>query len=385
MRKKMLFCALILFIFFTGCEMPDAGNSKSVTEVSHSPHIDKMYIAKSIDAYNRGVYETTLVVGKTYILGFSLYDEDLDASKVSVYQERTSDGFTVSPIIQSLDKQKSSTTVYYFQFVCQYSGTWNVKLFVYDSENNKSNIITKLYTVDSRVPVISDLVAAVSLNDLNKGNYVNTLTVGNSYWFGFRVVDDDLDVKSAYITQTETTTGDSIPTQKLSLSAQKGNDVTYYTEIKIDYPGNWKVEIYVVDAANHKSNTVSATYVVKKSENKTTSNSDAQSTILHLVADDDKNTYLGILGNENELDSVANKYGTYGSPYSVNSIMNKYGTYGSDYSMYSPFNQYGTRAPWIVADDGTKVARLSVNKYASGVTEESYNLAVTLKAWRDSL
>ena len=103
---------------------------------------------------------------------------------------------------------------------------------------------------------------------------------------------------------------------------------------------------------------------------------------LRIVAED--GTFLGTFENEYSSKSVYNQYGNYGSPYGSNSIMNKYGTYGSDYSDYSPFNKYANNAPWIVDGYGDSYGRLSINKYASGVTNDSYKIALQLKALRDS-
>ncbi|MBO4729149.1 MAG: hypothetical protein J5631_12055 [Spirochaetaceae bacterium] len=103
---------------------------------------------------------------------------------------------------------------------------------------------------------------------------------------------------------------------------------------------------------------------------------------LRIVAED--GTFLGTFENEYSSKSVYNQYGNYGSPYSSNSIMNKYGTYGSDYSDYSPFNKYANNAPWIVDGYGDTYGRLSINKYATGVTNDSYKIALQLKALRDS-
>lgn len=103
---------------------------------------------------------------------------------------------------------------------------------------------------------------------------------------------------------------------------------------------------------------------------------------LQIVADDGR--FLGTFQNEYSANSVYNQYGNYGSPYSAYSIMNRYGTYGSDYSQYSPFNEYATNAPWIVDKYGNSYGRLSVNRYATGVTKDSYKIALQLKALRDS-
>ena len=97
---------------------------------------------------------------------------------------------------------------------------------------------------------------------------------------------------------------------------------------------------------------------------------------LHIVSDD--GTYLGSFENRYSSNSVYNEYGDYGSKYSSKSIMNSYSDYGSKYSNKSPFNKYADSAPWIVDNDGNSYGRLSINRYASGVTKQSYQLALEL-------
>jgi hypothetical protein len=67
-----------------------------------------------------------------------------------------------------------------------------------------------------------------------------------------------------------------------------------------------------------------------------------------LIAQDDKNTYLGKIVNSYDSDSIFNEYGTYGSEYSSSSIWNEYATFGGDYSSYSPQNSYTTTPPMII-------------------------------------
>ena len=104
---------------------------------------------------------------------------------------------------------------------------------------------------------------------------------------------------------------------------------------------------------------------------------------LRIVAED--GTFLGTFENEYSKNSIYNMYGTYGSPYNANSIFNQYGNYGSNYSIYSPFNKYSNNGPWLVDKKGNYYGRLSTNKYAQGVTDYSYKLALQLKALRDSM
>lgn len=101
---------------------------------------------------------------------------------------------------------------------------------------------------------------------------------------------------------------------------------------------------------------------------------------LILIADDNEGTFLGTFENEYTSNSVFNEYGNYGSQYSSKSIFNQYSQYGSEYSSYSPFNAYASNPPLIVDKDGNFYGRLSINRYARGVTNESYQLAMKLKA-----
>jgi hypothetical protein len=67
-----------------------------------------------------------------------------------------------------------------------------------------------------------------------------------------------------------------------------------------------------------------------------------------LIAQDDKNTYLGKISSASDLESIFNEYGNYGSPYNSSSIWNQYGTFGSEYSQYSPHNSYTSTPPMII-------------------------------------
>ena len=103
---------------------------------------------------------------------------------------------------------------------------------------------------------------------------------------------------------------------------------------------------------------------------------------LRIIAAD--GIFLGTL-NENAYDSnsIYNEYGTYGSKYNAKSIFNQYGNYGSDYSSLSPFNQYSTSPPGLYDRQGNFCGTLSVNRYARGVTDQTYRYALQLKARRD--
>ena len=103
---------------------------------------------------------------------------------------------------------------------------------------------------------------------------------------------------------------------------------------------------------------------------------------LRIIASD--GTFLGTFENEYSQNCIYNKYGKYGSKYNSNCILNKYDKYGDDYSNTSPFNRYANAAPGLYDRNGSFYGTLSINRYASGVTQYSYNLAIQLKAYRDS-
>ncbi len=85
----------------------------------------------------------------------------------------------------------------------------------------------------------------------------------------------------------------------------------------------------------------------------------------------DRKKFLGTINfNKYDLDSLANKYGTYGSQYSQDSIFNKYGNYGSQYNEQSPFNKYTSTPPVIINTNGNIIGILTSNKYVgAGNTE----------------
>ena len=71
--------------------------------------------------------------------------------------------------------------------------------------------------------------------------------------------------------------------------------------------------------------------------------------------------FLGIITrNPYSSNSIANKYGTYGSRFSGNSIFNTFGQYGSTFSSLSPWNPAGSQPPMIVINNQA-VAYLSKN------------------------
>ena len=75
--------------------------------------------------------------------------------------------------------------------------------------------------------------------------------------------------------------------------------------------------------------------------------------------------YIGKIANKYVLDSIFNKYGTYGSRYSTESIWNKYGKNGSEYQINSAFNKYTVTPPKIIKNRQV-LAFLSSNRNLPG-------------------
>lgn len=84
-----------------------------------------------------------------------------------------------------------------------------------------------------------------------------------------------------------------------------------------------------------------------------------------LIAQDEKNTFLGTFENSYASDSMFNEYGSYGSKYSSTSIWNEYGTFGGEYSTFSSFNSHTSTPPMIIKD-GKVIGYLTTNKYIQG-------------------
>ncbi len=84
-----------------------------------------------------------------------------------------------------------------------------------------------------------------------------------------------------------------------------------------------------------------------------------------IIADNDKNTFLGNISSKFDSDSVFYEYGDHGSKYGSNSIWYQYGDYGSKFSQYSAFNKTAFSPPYIVKNRKI-IGRLTLNDSLSG-------------------
>lgn len=84
-----------------------------------------------------------------------------------------------------------------------------------------------------------------------------------------------------------------------------------------------------------------------------------------IIAQDEKQTFLGTISNEFASNSIYNEFGNYGSEFSSSSIWNEFSTFGSEFSSLSPFNEYTSTPPMIVKDN-TIIGYLTINGYING-------------------
>jgi hypothetical protein len=84
-----------------------------------------------------------------------------------------------------------------------------------------------------------------------------------------------------------------------------------------------------------------------------------------IIAQDDKNTFLGKVDNEFAQDSIFNEFSKYGSEFSADSIFNEFGNFGGEFSQFSPFNEFTNKPPMIVKD-GKIIGYLTANERVRG-------------------
>ncbi|MDF5721420.1 MAG: hypothetical protein PUP91_13265 [Rhizonema sp. PD37] len=92
--------------------------------------------------------------------------------------------------------------------------------------------------------------------------------------------------------------------------------------------------------------------------------------------------FLGLLSSErNDLNSINNPYGIYGSQNGLYSIRNSHGIYGGQYGLYSPYNAYCHNPP-IIFYVGQPAIIVTKNVYAqtNGLTRVDPDLLLGVYA-----
>ena len=95
---------------------------------------------------------------------------------------------------------------------------------------------------------------------------------------------------------------------------------------------------------------------------------------LYLYSGEATPVYLGCLTcSQFNVESVCNKFGTYGSEFQSRSIWNQFGTYGSRFNTYSAWNQFSSNGPAIIGSDNLFYGYFTVNNFRSSrTTIQSY-------------
>jgi hypothetical protein len=123
-----------------------------------------------------------------------------------------------------------------------------------------------------------------------------------------------------------------------------------------DVPGTYVLRLVVNDG---KVNSSPATVVVTASAPVA-----APGVTLYLYSSESTSVYLGCLTCSTfHVESVCNRFGTYGSQFQTRSIWNQFGTYGSQFQIYSPWNQFSTSGPRIIGSDGLFYGYFTINSF----------------------
>ena len=103
--------------------------------------MNDFYISSVID--KNGYYKTTtLDVGNSYYGMINITDEDKDVQSITITQTRKSDSYIIGPVTTNLPTISETAFLAYAEFTPDFPGTWDVFVFVTDSNGNKSNTLT---------------------------------------------------------------------------------------------------------------------------------------------------------------------------------------------------------------------------------------------------
>ena len=85
----------------------------------------------------------------------------------------------------------------------------------------------------------------------------------------------------------------------------------------------------------------------------------------YIVAQDERNTFLGKIENSFSQDSIFNEFGNFGSEYGSLSIFNEFGGFGSEFGTYSATNSFTSTPPMIIKN-GKILGFITTNKAING-------------------
>ena len=311
---------LVFVVFLSGCNnggvvpsIPTNNEEETPidTPLNHKPVINSSPI-------------TSAIVGQSYIYHVEAYDADEDNLAYSL---------SSSPSGMSIDFYSGLIT-----WIPEHSGDYEVIVKVSDGKSFASQYFTIIVMGDQNVIPNQKPFAIFFANPLSGSLPLEvSFDASASYDPDGTIIEYIWDFKDG-------ATG----------YGQKVNHTFNST-------GNYNVILTVMDNSGETSST-SETITVTGNVTPPT-NFDNLNYLEGAIIVANDNQYLGkISQNQYDLDSISNRFGTYGSEFSLYSIFNSFGTYGSQFSILSPFNQFTTTPPKIYKND-TFVAYLTINTF----------------------
>jgi len=108
--------------------------------------------------------------------------------------------------------------------------------------------------VGNEIPILQNAIIGTSSSAIISGQETTSFKLGQYVYFGFTVIDDDLDVEKIVLTQKSD--GYMIGPDFIELPKQESKNQFYIGNIQAEYDGNWIVEAYCIDKKGNKSNTI---------------------------------------------------------------------------------------------------------------------------------
>ena len=240
----------------------------------------------------------------------------------------------------------SSTTSAKPTFTADVAGTYAISLVVNDGKVNSTNATV---AVTATAPAVNATPVA------NAGGPQNVI-VGNVVTLNGRGSSD-----ANGDTLTYMWTGSRPPGSSATLIGAS----TVAPTFTADVAGTYVISLVVSDG---KASSVPATVTI------TASAPLPAAVTLYLYSGETTPVYLGCLTcNQFHVESVCNKFGTYGSEFQSRSIWNQFGTYGSQFNNYSAWNQFSSNGPAIIGSDNLFYGYFTVNNFRSNrTTIQSY-------------
>lgn len=161
--------------------------------------------------------------------------------------------------------------------------------------------------------------------------------------------------------------GENVSSQDVTIKILKTGNVDYFVYTENDFISLSDLIIALLPAINKKLDYKLKNIPFYKGRgNDYSENSNFGIAISELngssvIAQDEKNTFLGKIANEYDSESIFNEYSTYGNSNGSECIWNEFSRLGNGTNSFSPFNDYSSKPPLIVKD-GKIIGYLTTNK-----------------------